>query len=77
VNFVALLQQQIGEIRSVLAGDSRDERFLHASGMNEGIIRGEKGYFRSLLSVSFRAEAKVGGLGPTSSFGIDSFPPTQ
>ena len=29
VDFVTLLQQQIGEIRTVLAGDAGDERFFH------------------------------------------------
>ncbi len=31
VDFVAFLEQQIGQVAAVLAGDARDERFFHAA----------------------------------------------
>ena len=31
VNFIALLKQEVGQVTSILPGDSRDERFLHVA----------------------------------------------
>ena len=42
VNFVAFLDQQIGQIAAVLAGDARDERFFHtAFGFSSSCAHGQ------------------------------------